>query len=291
MTPSTTSAGWEPTVVVKDGPTFRKPKIPLLGIVGLICVISMVVIAIVGPWFTRDPIKLSADVLVGPSTAHWFGTDSLGRDYFARVVGGTRLSIGLAFVAITISTTLGVAVGVASAYLGGLPDLLIQRVVDVLLAFPGLILVMFLAAVFGASFMALAVSLGLILAPGLSRVVRGSTLSVSGEPYIEAARVLGASNMRIMVRHILPNILAPVIVFSSAGLGIVILAEGGLSFLGLGIAPPTPSWGKMLSESRTQLREPWLSVFPGLAMTIAVLGFNLIGDALRDMLDPRLRTR
>ena len=176
-----------------------------------------------------------------------------------------------------------------SAYLGGLFDLLLQRVVDTLLAFPGLILVMFLASIFGASATSLSFALGLLFAPGLARLVRASMLSVLAEPYIESARVVGASPARIMIRHALPNIQAPLLVYATAFLGAAILAEAGLSFLGLGVAPPTPSWGRMLSESRTFLREPWLSIFPGVAITIAVLAINLLGDGLRDVWDPRLR--
>ena len=263
----------------------RKP----LGTFGLVMTVGVVLLALFGRYITSDPNALSADVLQSPSADHWFGTDPLGRDYLARIIAGAELSVRVAFSAMAIGTAIGLVVGMMSAYLGGLFDLLLQRVVDTLLAFPGLILVMFLASIFGASATSLSFALGLLFAPGLARLVRASMLSVLAEPYIESARVVGASPARIMIRHALPNIQAPLLVYATAFLGAAILAEAGLSFLGLGVAPPTPSWGRMLSESRTFLREPWLSIFPGVAITIAVLAINLLGDGLRDVWDPRLR--
>ena len=287
----TADAGtWAPPARRVDLRRWKPRKVSPLAIVAVACIGLMLFLALFGPMLVDNPETISSDSLEGPSGDHWFGTDALGRDYFARVVHGARLSMGLAVGAIAISTALALVIGMLSGYLKGPVDLFLQRIIDTLLAFPGLILIMFFASVFGPSFRSLLFSLGLVLAPGVSRVVRSSTLAVASEPYVEAARVMGASAPRILMRHILPNIVAPLLVYSSAGLGVVILAEGGLSFLGLGIAPPTPSWGKMLSESRTYLREPWLSVFPGVAITIAVLGFNLLGDTLRDRLDPRLRS-
>jgi peptide/nickel transport system permease protein len=269
----------------------RPRRVSAVAVVGIGCILLVGVVAPIGSMFTDDPNAISADVLQSPSSDHWFGTDSLGRDYFARVIHGSRLSMGLAVATMALATAIGLIVGVLSAYFKGSTDMAVQRLVDMLLALPGLLLVMFVVSAFGASVSSLTLSLCLLLAPGLSRVVRGSALVVVEEPYVEAARVMGASNSRVIGRHVLPNILPPVLVYASTGLGIVILAEGALSFLGLGVAPPTPSWGKMLSESRTYLRDPWLSIFPGVAITLGVLGFNLLGDVLRDKLDPRLRRR
>ncbi|MFN0147035.1 MAG: ABC transporter permease [Dehalococcoidia bacterium] len=263
----------------------------VIAVIAWACIGLMVVLALFGQTFTNDPTRLSRDVLQTPSGSHWFGTDALGRDYFARVVRGARLSIGLSIATMLISTSAALVIGLISAFFKGVFDLLVQRIIDMLLAFPGLVLVMFMASLFGASARSLIVSLSLLLTPGLSRVVRASALTLMGEPYVDAARAIGASDTRIIIRHMLPNMVAPILVYSSTGLGVVILAEGALSFLGLGVSAPTPSWGQMLSESRNRLGQPWLSVFPGIAITIAVLGFNLLGDVLRDSLDPRLRRR
>jgi peptide/nickel transport system permease protein len=245
--------------------------------------------AVFGPWLAPDGNRVTREILRGPSSAHWFGTDNLGRDYFARVVAGARLSMSLALGAMAIGVTAALLIGMISAYARGPVDLLGQRVIDMMLAFPGLILLLLLGQVLGRGWQSVAVGLGILYAAGLSRIIRANTLSTMARPYVEAARVTGASPLRIVFRHVLPNIGPPLLVYVTALLGGAILAEGSLSFLGLGVAPPAPSWGRMLSEARTQWRDPYLSFFPGLAMTMAVLGFNLLGDALRDIFDPRLR--
>lgn len=260
-----------------------------IGVFGLFIVVSITVLAVTAPYWAGDPESLSTARLVGPSSENWFGTDLQGRDYFARVLIGTRVSLGLTLAAMVVATSLALAGGVLGAYLGGIVDLVIQRAVDVLLAFPGLVLVLTFAAVFGTGVGAIALALGVLIAPGMTRLVRGSALSVMAEPFVEAAEVSGASPRRIMIVHVLPNIAPTVLIYVTAGMGTVFLAEGALSFLGMGIAPPTPSLGRMLAESRVNWREPWLAAFPGLAITVAVLGFNLLGDALRDIWDPRMR--
>lgn len=261
-----------------------------LGAAGGALVLVILFLAIFGPAITQDPTRISIRAEEGPSLNHYFGTDTLGRDYFARIVAGARTSVLLSLVAMAIGTAIALGVGMISAYAGGLVDLLFQRVVDVMLAFPGLILLLFFASIFGPSKWAVAAALGLLFAPGLSRLVRAASLTTLSEPYVEAARVLGAPTHRILWRHVFPNIAPPLLIFVTAGLGAVILAEGALSFLGLGVQPPTPSWGRELSAARAYWRLPWLSLFPGLAITVTVLGFNLLGDALRDQWDPRLRT-
>lgn len=269
----------------------RKP----LGAFGLCVVVILVVVAIAAPLLaTSDPYVVSGKSrLQAPSASHPFGTDDLGRDVYSRVVYGSRVSIQVGLVAVGISTFLGTAVGLVSGYVGGITDLVVQRIVDALIALPLLVFALAIVAALGPSILNVMVALGVALAPGLSRVVRGSVISVRENLYIEAARAVGATDLRIVIRHVLPNVAAPIIVLATAGLGGAILAEGSLSFLGLGTPQPTPSWGGMLSgSSRTYMEKaPWLAIFPGLALTIAVLGFNTLGDALRDHLDPRLRDR
>jgi peptide/nickel transport system permease protein len=269
----------------------RKP----LGGFGLAVVVILVLLAILAPLVsTHDPYAISGrERLQEPGGDHFFGTDDLGRDVFSRVVYGSRISIQVGIISVFISTVVGTVIGLISGYVGGKTDLIVQRAVDALMALPLLIFALAIVAALGPSIVNVMVAVGLALAPGLSRVVRGSVMSVRQNLYVEAARSMGASDIRIVARHVLPNVLAPIIVLATAGLGGAILAEGSLSFLGLGTPPPTPSWGGMLSgSSRTYMeRAPWLAIFPGLALTLAVLGFNTLGDALRDYLDPRLRDR
>ena len=260
-----------------------------LGVFGLLLVVVVVSVGIVGPYFTADPIRLGPDVLQGPSSEHWFGTDVLGRDYFARVVAGARLSLMLSLLAMVIGTGAALVIGMLSGYLKGIFDMLGQRVIDVLLAFPGLILLLLLGQALGRGWESVAIGLGVLYAVGLTRIIRAYTFATLAETYVEAARVLGASPVRILARHVFPNMGPPLFIYVTTLIGGAILAEGGLAFLGLGIAPPEPSWGRMLAEGRLQWREPHLSIFPGAAMTITVLGFSLLGDSLRDIFDPRLR--
>ena len=260
-----------------------------LGAFGLLIVILMIVLAAFGPLIAGDPTKLSPNILAAPSGEYWFGTDGLGRDYFARVVAGTRLSISLALTAMTIGVGIALLWGMTSAYAAGLFDLLSQRVLDMLLAFPGLVLLLLLAQVTGRNWQSIALGMGLIFTMGMVRIVRGSTLATLSASYVEAARVIGVTPFRILWRHVLPNIAPPLAIYVAALLGAAILFEGALSFLALGVPPPNPSWGRMLVESRDFWQHTHLSIFPGVAITLAVLGFNLLGDSLRDIFDPRLR--
>ncbi|MGH2588817.1 MAG: ABC transporter permease [Dehalococcoidia bacterium] len=264
-----------------------------LGAFGALIVVVLVVMAVFHMAIaTHDPNALSPnEVLQGPSTAHWFGTDAFGRDIFSRVAYGAWTSLQVSLIAVAIGTVLGVAVGVASGYFGGATDMVLQRVVDAILAFPSLILAIALVGLVGPSVKNVSIAIGLITFPSLSRIVRGPVLSIKAQQYVEAAYGTGASSLRIMARHILPNLMTVIIVVATARLGSAILVESALSFLGLGPPPPNPTWGSMLSGDAIYIMQTawWLAVFPGAAITLVVLGFNLFGDALRDVLDPRMR--
>jgi peptide/nickel transport system permease protein len=226
-----------------------------------------------------------------PSTAHWLGTDNLSRDMWSRVVYGARVSVTVGFATIGLAVLLATAVGVSSGYFGGAYDLVVQRIVDAWLSFPYLVIILSLMAVLGPGLLNVVLSLAVLIAATNSRVIRGATITVAQSTHVEAARALGCGHARIILRHILPNVTATIIILATIGLGAAILAESALSFLGFGVPPPYPSWGAMLSGSgRTYMfRAPWMAVWPGVAISLAVFGFNMLGDALRDVLDPRLR--
>jgi peptide/nickel transport system permease protein len=287
-----------------DVSTMRRRKSPLAGIwkfirqkplgaFGAAIAIVLVLMAAFHPWLaTHDPNALSPnEVLAAPSMAHYFGTDAFGRDIFSRVVYGAWTSLQVSLIAVTIGTVLGTLVGVVSGYFGGFPDMVLQRVVDAAMSFPGLILAIALVGLVGPSVKNVAIAIGFVTFPSLARIVRGPVLSIKEQQYVEAARGTGANSSRIMGRHILPNLMAVIIVVATARFGSAILVESSLSFLGLGPPPPTATWGSMLSGDAIYIMETawWLAVFPGAAITLVVLGFNLFGDALRDVLDPRMR--
>ncbi len=227
-------------------------------------------------------------ILAPPSASHWLGTEVGGYDTWSNIVWGTRRSLGIGISALLIATAAGVVLGVLSGFFGGALDLLLQRLLDAIQCFPPLLLLILVASTRGTGVGWFILALGFIATTQVSRIVRSTVLSTREMPYVEAARVVGASDLRVMARHIVPNVFAPVIVIFSIGLGTVIIAEASLSFLGL--APPGISWGEMLSEGRNVIQSsPWLALFSGAAITLAVLAFNVAGDALRDVLDPRLR--
>ena len=228
-----------------------------------------------------------------PSQAHWFGTDDFGRDVFSRVAHGARISLRIGISAVLLGTTVGALIGLVSGYFGGRTDLMVQRVMDGLMAFPTLVLALAVVAALGASVRNVIIAVGLTLAPAANRLVRSVALSVRETPFVMAARALGGSQWRVIFRHVLPNCLAPYLVIATANLGSAIVAEASLGFLGLGVPPPTPAWGSMLSgATQTYLfRAPWMAIYPGLAISLAVFGFNMFGDAVRDLLDPRLKGR
>jgi peptide/nickel transport system permease protein len=255
------------------------------GIVGF-CILT----ALFGRFLWRtDPNAPDADRLLDPSWAHPFGTDELGRDTLARVIHGAQVSLQVGLVSIAIALVFGILIGLLAGYFGGILDLALMRVVDILFAFPGLVLAIVIAGLLGASRQNAMIAIGIIIVPGFARVVRAAVLEVMGFPFIESARALGAGNVRIMLRHVLPNVVAPLIVLTTVYFSTAILAEATLSFVGLGVQPPEAAWGNMLSTARSFVDQSiWMSIFPGVAIMIVVMGFNFLGDGLRDVLDPRV---
>jgi peptide/nickel transport system permease protein len=264
-----------------------------LGVVGAAIMVAFVVAAVFADFITvYSPVTTnSAVALAPPSEAHWFGADNLGRDIYSRIVYGARISLAVGLGSTLLGCVFGIVLGLISGYLGGWADLAIQRVVDVLQAMPLLVLALVMAAALGPALDNTIVAIAIPLIPYTARVIRSSTLTLREQPFVEAARAVGMSELRVAVRHVLPNTLAPLIVIATAQLGAAILTEASLSFLGLGVPEPHPSWGRMLSESAAEYvrTAPWLVIFPGVAISLAVFGTNLFGDALRDILDPRLR--
>lgn len=262
--------------------------------VGAAIVLTAVLVAIAGPLVTPfDPASQELPLrLAGPTGAHLFGLDELGRDIFARVLAGARISLMVGLVVVSVSATVGTLLGAIAGYFGGRVDEVISRVIDVLLAFPGLLLAIALVAVLGPSLVNVILALTLIGWVGYARLVRGQVLRAREFEFVQAARALGAPTPRILLRHIIPTALPAVTVQATLGMGAAILAEAALSFLGLGVQPPTPSWGTMLNGGRAHLLDaPHLTVFPGLAIAVLVLGFNFLGDGLRDALDPATTQR
>jgi peptide/nickel transport system permease protein len=264
-----------------------------LGVVGAGIMLVFVFVAIFADFIAGyDPIGTNALVaLTPPSHLHWFGADNMGRDIYSRIVYGARISLAVGIGSTALGCFFGVVLGLASGYIGGWVDLVIQRIVDVLQAVPLLVLALVMAAALGPALDNTIIAIAIPLIPYTARVVRASTLTLREQPFVEAARAIGMSEFRIAVRHVLPNTLAPLIVIATAQLGAAILTEASLSFLGLGVPEPHPSWGRMLSESAAEYvrTAPWLVIFPGVAISLAVFGTNLFGDALRDILDPRLK--
>ncbi len=263
-----------------------------LGFLGLILICILVVVGLFAPWLAPHGInELGVDKpLADPSAAAPFGTDNLGRDMLSRVMHGARISLMVGFLSVVGGTIIGMAIGILSGYMGGAIDNAIQRAIDTIIAFPGLILLLIIIRVLGPSITNVIIVVGIGIIPGVARIVRGAVLSEKNNQYVEAARTLGASTPRILVFHIAPNVAALAIVIMTTLLGGAILAESGLSFLGLGIPPPNPSWGADINAARNHFPiHVWWPFFPGLAISLTVLGFNLLGDSLRDVLDPRLR--
>ncbi len=259
---------------------------------GVLIVALAIVAAVVGPLLSPfDPSAQDLPLrLAGPSARHWFGLDELGRDILARLLSGARVSLLVGLVVVGVSASVGTVVGAAAGYFGGRLDEAISRLIDILLAFPGLLLAIALVAVLGPSLTNVVLALVAIGWVGYARLVRGQALRAREFEFVQAARALGATTPRILLRHVIPTALPAVSVQATLGMGGAILAEASLSFLGLGVQPPTPSWGTMLSYGRSHLLEaPHLTVFPGLAIAILVLGFNFLGDGLRDSLDPAMR--
>lgn len=263
-----------------------------LGAVGAVIVLVMLAMAAFANWIAPFPYDEPhfSDALQGSSLTYLLGTDFIGRDLFSRLVHGARISITVALGSVALGSLLAALIGVTSGYLGGKYDTVAQRLVDAWMSVPPLLLLLFVMSILGPSALNVTLVLGLV-AIRESRVLRGSVLALKEQPFVEAARVNGATTLRILARHILPNVMAPIIILASLRLGQVILIEASLSFLGYGVPPPFPSWGRMLSsESRTYMEiAPWLAIWPGVFLSVTVFGWNVLGDALRDLLDPRLR--
>src|SRR5215468_1215584 len=274
----------------------RKP----LGALSAVILCGLIATAVLAPFIAPyNPYHFNLNErglpirLHPPDAKFLFGTDTHGRDVLSRIIYGARVSLIVGFLSVAIGTLAGTLIGLVSGYWEGSIDQALQRLVDTLMAFPGIVLALAVLSIFGQSLLNVILVIGLVIAPGASRVVRGTVLSVKHNTYIDAARAAGASSGRIKLRHILPNVFAPILIIASVWLGNAIVIEAALSFLGLGTPPPTPTWGGMLSgEGRRSLETaPYLAIFPGLAISIVVLAFNMFGDAVRDVLDPRLRTR
>lgn len=265
----------------------------MLGAIGLVIMVLFVLAALLADFIGRyDPLSVdSLQRLAPPSAQHWLGTDSFGRDVWSRIIHGARISLAVGVGSTLLGSSIGVIVGLASGYLSGWVDLVFQRITDILQALPLLVLALVMTAALGPSLPNVIIAIAIPLIPTVARVIRANTLALRELPFIEAAKSVGMSETRIAFRHVLPNTLAPLIVLATAQLGSTILTEASLSFLGLGIPEPYPSWGRMLSESAAEYvrTAPWLVIFPGVAISLAVFGTNLFGDALRDILDPRQR--
>ncbi|MCL6639896.1 MAG: ABC transporter permease [Candidatus Rokubacteria bacterium] len=281
-------ASW--LVVIRDF-CRRRP----LGAIGAAVILLMIVVAVLAPLIAPyDPLATDfGAMLSAPSAQHWLGTDTFGRDVLSRLVYGSRTALLVGFGASVLGATLGAVLGVASAYFGGRVDLYLQRVMDIFLSFPLIILALALVAILGNSIPNLITAIMIPMIPRCALVIRSSALSIREMPYVDAARAAGFGHARIILRHMLPNVMAPYLVMLTAFLGQAILLEASLSFLGLGVQEPIPAWGLMLRGGSAEFAEtaPWMAIFPGLAISLAVFAFNLFGDSLRDALDPRLRTQ
>ncbi len=291
VSPSTAGA----PALTLSGDVWRRLRRNRLAIIGLGIVLTLTLTAILAPWVAPYPpnkgnLQIS---LQPPSLKHWFGTDINGRDYFSRVVHGARISVSIGVVAVSIAVAIGLSVGALAGYFGRALDAVMMRTADVFLAFPYVVLAIVFVTLFQDKIprlLALYIAIGLIGWATLARLFRSSILQVKNAEYVEAVRALGAGHWRILSRHVVPNALAPVIVYATIFTGVVILTEAALSFLGVGVLPPTPAWGLLVGEAQGYMTsEPWLVVFPGLAIALTVLGFIFLGDGLRDAMDPRLR--
>ncbi len=260
--------------------------------IGFVIIFASVVVAVTAPAIVPYDVRAMSpqDALTPPGGRYFFGTDEFGRDVFSRVLLGSRVSLVVALFSVLTAVALGTSVGLAAGYYGGWWDSVSMRAMDIIFAFPAILLAIAIMAVLGTSLFNLVIAIGIVYTPQFARVARAAVMGVRSLEFIDAARALGMGNARIIGRHVVPNVMAPMIVQISLSLSLAILSESALSFLGLGTRPPTPSWGNMLSDGRQLLElAPWNAVFPGLAIMIVVLGFNLLGDGLRDLLDPRLR--
>lgn len=268
---------------------FYKNKLAFAGLTILLIFLILAIFApLIAPY---DPYQMNPGAMLkAPSSAHWFGTDQFGRDILSRIIYGSRISFKVGLISVGISLFIGVSMGITAGYYGGMVDNIISRIMDVMFSFPQIFLALVIMAVLGTSSTNLMIAIGLVYIPIFGRIARGSVLSIKDSLYIEAANSIGVNNLTIMLRHILPNIMAPIIVQTTLSFGFAIRAEAALSFLGLGVEADVPSWGIMLNQGKDWMEMAWWNaVFPGISATAAILSFNILGDGLRDALDPRLR--
>lgn len=280
-------SGYRSVVRSRKSREFTQHK---LNLVGLGIVLCLTFAGVFAPWLAPyDPAEQNiADRLQPPNSEHLMGTDQVGRDVFSRILYGARISLKVSLMVVTISLLIGIVMGLVSGYAGGWVDEAIMRLVDLLIAYPGLLFALIVVAVLGPSLVNLLIALAVTGWTGYARIIRGEVLSVKEDGFVKAAQVMGASRWRIMFRHILPNVISPIVVLATLNLGTVVLGTAGLSFLGFGAQPPTPEWGNMIAQSRDTLTSAWwIANFPGLMIMLTVVGFNLLGDGLRDVLDPR----
>ena len=274
------------------GDAYRRLIRHKLAMFGAVVLLIVVIMGIFGPVIAPyDPNGMDfAQRFAGPSLEHWMGTDDFGRDIFSRIIYGSRVSLQVGFVAVSVATIFGTALGLIAGYSNRIVDEVIMRAMDVLYAFPAILLAIAILAALGKGIGNAMIAIGLVYIPIFARIARGAVLGIRNEEFIIAAKAMGAGDIRIMITHILPNVLSPIIVEITLSLAFAILAEAALSFFGLGTQPPDPSWGRMLSEGRDFFRQSlWMGIFPGLAIFFTVMGFNFLGDGLRDALDPQLR--
>lgn len=269
----------------------RHPQVLVSGVF----ILLLIVVALLAPVLGRyDPqVSRPIEAIQPPSAAHWLGTDDLGRDILSRVIWGARISLAVGLFAVGIGLTSGITLGLIAGWRGGIVDLLVMRVIDALLAFPGLLLAISITAALGPNLRNAMLAIGIVAIPVYTRLTRSQVLQAKSREYVEAAHAIGASDLRTVIRHVLPNILNPLIVQASLSIAFAILAEASLSFLGLGVQPPTPTWGSDINHARAYLSNGfwWMSVGPGIAILLTVLAFNFLGDSIRDLLDPRLQER
>jgi len=268
--------------------SFRNPVLLISSIMILLVVLSAILAPLITPY---DPSEMNSKVrLSAPSVEHWFGTDQFGRDVFTRVIYGSRLSLQIAITAVFTAVVIGGIIGILSGYYGGWLDAITIRIMDVMVAFPSLLLALFLVAILGPDIKNLILAISLTRIPYFARLTRAEVASLERRPFVEAGRMVGATNFRIMIFHLLPNVFPLILVFATMDIATAVIAESSLSYLGLGAQPPTPSWGRMLTEARGFLgRAAWLSIYPGIFLMVTIISFNLLGDSLRDIVDPRLR--
>jgi len=270
---------------------YKKNKLAMFGLVMLVMMVLCAVFADLIVDYEADAVSQNMKIrLMAPNKDHIFGTDQYGRDIFARIIFGARISLMVGLATVSLSLTAGAMIGATAGYYGGKADNILMRIMDVLLAIPGLLMALAVVAALGPGLTNLIIANSITRVPQFARVVRSAILSIKGQEFIEAAKACGTRNTRIILRHILPNAIGPIIVQATLNMGTTILGIAALSFIGLGIQPPTPEWGSMLSDARSQMRYyPYLVVIPGIAIMLAVMSFNLIGDGLRDSLDPKLK--